>query len=405
MTASVDAKIDRVAQTLQSLPPVARALLGREQLIMGRVLGREIGPREHRLMGLLSWTGQPGMLLISLLLLLRRVWAQRRLPRRLPLPQALFIGINALHEIDLRQDLRDRLGHDHVFVDERQMDHFALAGRLRLGSALKEWARLAPLTLKCSRDTVEEYDTLELRTSLTMRLPDLAHLIAQFRELYAADREILIACSTADLAAHAASIVGFQAEYHQHGFLTRTLVFPNFATMIALTKVEGAHLASRVPGLRVHCLPVEIKECPNVRILALAGIYLKIDITPVIALIRFALAQNYKVVIRPHPQGEDAVWQDLTGMDGVVIDTDGGFDDFLTKWQPSFLVTWFSTTLLDGLLAGALPVTLSTGRPNLVFPFDQICMSWPHDRLELEQCMADETNRLNVLKSFSKVLS
>ena len=68
MTASEDVKIDRAVQALQSLPPVARALLGREQLILRRVLGREIGPREQRLMGLLSWSGQPGMLLISLFL-------------------------------------------------------------------------------------------------------------------------------------------------------------------------------------------------------------------------------------------------------------------------------------------------------------------------------------------------
>ena len=400
----VDAKIDQAAQALQSLPPLARALIGREQLIMGRVRGREIGPRENRLMRLLSWSGQLGILLISLLLLLRRVWAQRHVPASLPLPQALFIGIDALYENDLRQDLRARLGHDHVFVDQRQMEHFALTGRLRLSSALKEWARLVPQALKCSRDMAEEYDTLELRASLTMRLPDLAHLLSQFRALHAAEKEIFIACSTAELPAHAACVVGFSVEYHQHGFLARSLVFPEFAAMNALTKVEGEHVASRVPGLRVHCQSVDIQQGSRKRVLAIASIYGKFDIIPVIALVRLALDQKYQVVIRPHPRGEDAVWRDLREMDGVVIDADGDFDAFLAKWQPAFLATWFSTTLLDGLLAGAVPVTLSAARPNLVFPLDQIALAWPQASTRLERCMIDEVDRRQTLHEFSEVI-
>ena len=405
MTVNVDANIDRSAQALQSLPPVARALLGREQLIMGQALGREIGPRENRLMRLLSWSGQPGMLVISLLLLLRRVWAQRRLPVRLPLPQAIFIGIDALRENDLRQDLRNRLGHDHVFIDQRQMDHFTLMGRLRLGSALKEWTRLVPLALKCSRDMIKEYDTLELRASLAMRLPDLAHLLEQFRALHAADTETVIACSTSDLPAHAACIVGFSVEYHQHGFLARTLVFPDFAAMIALTEIEGAHVSSRVPGLDVHCPSVEVQLGSSERILAVAGTYGESDPSPVNALVRIALEEGYKVVIRPHPLGEDVLWQQVRGLQGVKLEAEGNFGEFLEKWRPAFLATWSSTTLLDGLLAGAVPITLSAGQTNLVFPFNQISMAWPKDRLRLEHSMTDEDHRRETHHRFSKVIA
>lgn len=401
----VNAKIDQAAQALQSLPPLARALIGREQLIMGRVQGREIGPREHRLMRLLSWSGQAGILLISLLLLLRRVWAQRRLPERLPLPRALFIGIDALHENDLRRDLRDRLGYDHVFVDHRQMDHFAITGRLRLGSALKEWARLGLLALKCSRNMPAEYDTLELRATLTMRLPDLTHLLAEFRNLYASDQKILIACSTSDLPAHAACIMGFAVEYHQHGFLARTLVFPDFTAMYALTKVEGEHVASRVPALlRTHLQSVDIQQGSRKRVLAIVSIYGKFDIIPVISLVRLALDHNYRVVIRPHPRRGVAVWRDLKEMDGVVIDADEDFDAFLAKWQPAFLATWFSTTLLDGLLAGAMPVSLSAARPNLVFPLDQISLSWPQASTQVERCMVDEVAHRQTFNEFSEIV-
>lgn len=404
MTPETNSTIDHVANVLQSLPPLQRALLGREQLIIGRVLGREIGPREHRLMRLLSWSGRPGMLLISLLLLFRRVWAQRHLPASLPLPQAFFIGIDALHENNLRKDLRDRLGHDHVFVDQRQMDHFALTGRLRLSSALKEWARLVPLTLKCSRSMAEEYDTRELRATLAMRLPDLAHLLTQFRALHAADKEIFIACSTAELPAHAACVTGFSVEYHQHGFLTRSLVFPDFAAMNALTMVEGGHVASRVPGLNVHCQSVDIQQGSRERVLAIASIYGKFDINPVIDLVRLALNEKYQVVIRPHPRGEDAVWRDLRKMGGVVIDSDGDFDAFLAKWQPAFLATWFSTTLLDGLLQGAIPVTLSAAQPNLVFPLDQIALAWPQASPRLERCMVDEVVHRQAFNEFSEIV-
>ena len=311
------------------------------------------------------------------------------------------MGIGALHENDLRQDLRDRLGHDHVFVDQRHLDHFSLTGRLRLVSAIKEWARLVPLSLKCVRKMAGEYDKLELRATLAMRLPDLAHLLAQFRALRAADKEIVIACSTVDLPAHAACILGIPVEYHQHGFLARTLVFPDFTTMISLTEIEGAHVASRVPGLRVQYMPVEINQCSHERIFALAGIYLDIDIIPVVALVRFVLDHKYQVVIRPHPQGDDAVWRDLRGIDGVVIDTGGDFNAFLAEWQPAFLASWFSTTLLDGLLAGAVPVTLSAARPNLVFPLDQIALAWPQASARLERCMIDEVERRQTLRKLS----
>jgi hypothetical protein len=405
MSADADARIDEAAQTLQSLPQLKRALLGREQLITGRVLGREIGKREIRLIRLLSWTGQLGMILVSLLLLLRRLWVQRRLPSRMPIPRALFIGIDALRETGLRQNLRDRLGYDPFFIDHRQMDHFAPAGRLKWFPAIKEWARLIHLALECTREMADDYDRLELGASLTMRLPDLAHLLAQFRALHASDQNILIASSTADLPAHAASVAGFSVEYHQHGFLARSLVFPDFSSMVALTNVEGAHVASRVPKLQAQCPPIEVREGPRRRVLALVGTYGENDSGPVNEIVRFALNQKYQVVIRPHPLGKNLLWQDVRGMRNVMIEADGNFDDFLAKWQPSFLVTWFSTTLLDGLLAGAVPVTLSTGRSNLVFPFDKICISWPHGREELERCMANETNRFKALKSFSQAIS
>lgn len=400
-----DARIDQAAQALQSLPPVQRALLGREQLIMSKVLGRQIGPREQRLMRLLYWSGQPGVITVSLLLLLKRIWAQRYLPVRLPIPKALFVGIDALRETNLRQDLRNRLSHDHVFVDQRQMDNFSVVGRLRCGPALKEWWGLLPVALACFRDNASIYDPLELRSTLAMRLTDLAHLLAQFRALHAEEPRLLIACSTADLSTHAACIVGFPVEYYQHGFLARTLIFPDIAMMLALTKIEGAHVASRVPGLLVRYPSVLVQKSSDRRVLAIAGTYGEGDAKPVNTLVRSALDQKLQVVIRPHPLGDDKMWQDVKELKGVIVEAKGNFDDFLIKWQPGFLASWFSTTLLDGLLAGAVPITLSDNRPNLVFPFDQISLAWPKDRLELQRSMIDEEHRIETLQRLAEVIA
>lgn len=404
MVADVNTRIDQAALTVQSLPPVQRALLGREQLIVSQVLGREIGPREQRLMRLLKWSGRLGILPISLLLLLRRVWVQRKLPKNLPKQAALFIGIGALRETTLRQNLRDRLGHDHVFLDQRQMDCFAPVGRLRLGAALKEWSQLVPTVLKCARG-MTDYDVLELRATLAMRLPDVAQLLAQFRSLKASNPGILIACSTSELPAHVACILRLSVEYHQHGFLARTIVFPNFTVMHALTNVEGQHVAARIPNLKVNFPLEQIQESSCGQVLALAGTYGENDPRPVTELVRYAVDRNYQVVIRPHPMGDDVLWSRVRDLHGVIFDTEGNFNEFLTKWQPAFLATWFSTTLLDGLLNGAIPITLSAGRSNLVFPFDKISLAWPHDCEWLARCMADEQQRCQILQGFTKVIS
>ena len=117
-----------------------------------------------------------------------------------------------------------------------------------------------------------------------------------------------------------------------------------------------------------------------------------------------ALARGFRVVVRPHPKGFDELWSGIRGQRGVVFDAEGGFEDFLEKWRPAFLASWFSTTLLDGLHAGAVPITLARSTDRLVLAIEEIALSWPEEAARIETCMRDDAERDRVYsKKYSAI--
>ncbi|MEO1987394.1 MAG: hypothetical protein ABGX47_12235 [Martelella sp.] len=392
------------AARVQGMAPLHRALLSREALIRAAGGTVAFGPAEKRLRRILSLTGRGGMVAIDLILLLNRYIAGRKLEGCANVPDAVFIGIGAMRESQLREEIAEQLGRAPHFIDQRRPDGFAGLPAPGLLGVLRHWTHVMRAAFSILSAPDPDFKPPDLRSTLTMRVHELAYLLAWFEELREARPDILVFCSTADLPAHAACLAGFSVEYHQHGFLSSSLVFPQFTRMVALTTVEGQHVAKRIPGLQVtlraHPSPVDQASA----VLVFAGDRQARDPAPITSLTDKARENGLNVVVRPHPNGHRELWSELLNRDGVIFDAEGSFEEFLQKWRPAFVASWFSTTLLDGLVSGAIPITLSRDNSAVLLPINAIALSWPDQETRVEVCMRSKDERLRAHARLMEVL-
>lgn len=391
--------LSRAAARVQSLPLLPRALLAREALIAAAGSTIAFGPREGRLRKLLALTGRFGLILISLALLAKRYVAARNYSTNGVLPEALFLGIAAMREQAIRQEIGAQLGCELRFVDQRSPEGFAGLPLPRMNQIMRLWATSLREALAITSSPDEDFSRLDLLSTFAMRVHELAYLQAIFSQLFKERPNLRIYSSTADLAAYAACLAGFSVEYRQHGFLARTLVFPKFSSMVALTSFEGRYVAARVPGLTLKLSPQPPASVPISMHFAFVGDYQARHQGPINSLVEEALSQGFTVIVRPHPHGFEGQWSGIKGRKGVVFDTEGKFGDFLARWRPAFLASWFSTTLLDGLTAGAVPITLSPDNSHVVLPIDAIALSWPDEGSRIKACIRDIEERRRVHES------
>lgn len=376
------------------MPSLRRALLAREALIKSAGSSLAYGPVEAKLRRVLEFTGKWGLWPISFLLLAKRYY-DGRLENEWSgtLPKVLFVGIDALRESQICEDLCTEAGEAPAIVDQRRPAGFSSLPEPSIGSVLRQWCRIMRETLAILKEPDIGFENLDLLSSLAIRVHDLSYLTALFERLRRERPNLRIVFSTADLPAHAACLAGFKPEYHQHGLLAPALVFPEFSFMVALTSYEGRYVAKRVPGLYFRVSAHGKSAVALSSVVAIACDYLARDLAPAVGLIRLAHSYGFQVVVRPHPKGDEDLLRGIRDCEGVVLDPSGSFDEFMEKWRPALVASWYSTTLLDGLLFGALPVTFSKGEPATVLPLDDISLGFPHEASRIESCMKSADQR------------
>lgn len=395
--------IGDAALHVQAMTPLRRALLAREALVRaaGVEKGVVYGPAGMRLRKILKYTGRHGFLVVSFSLLIGRIlagWKAQR--KKKQTPKLLFIGIGAIRERHLCKDIAIQRGLEPTFVDQRTPSGFASLPAPSIISVFFCWRKII-LEAEAVLSTQDPYFlSLDIMTTIAMRCHELSYLVALFDSLHKQCPDVFIICSTADMAPHAACIAGFSTEYHQHGFLRKELVYPDFSFMLALTEIEAKHVSSRVTRMRSQVSNIEPCYEFASKVFLIAGIRNMQDSSPVKSLVYIALRNGYQVVIRPHPQGDPEFWLDIYNFEDVTIEFEGSFTDCLAKWRPAYVATWFSTTILDGLFAGAVPITFSCEENDLVFPFESVAISWPQNKLLLHCCMTDGEYRKKIHREF-----
>ncbi|WP_297791927.1 hypothetical protein [uncultured Marinobacter sp.] len=315
------------------------------------------------------------------------------------------MGIDALREYQIRADLCAEVGEAPFIVDQRTPAGFSSLPAPSIGSVLRQWRRVMSEALAILKEPDVAFEKLDLLSSLAIRIHDLSYLTALFERLRRERPNLRVVFSTADLPAHAACLAGFKPEYHQHGLLAAALVFPEFSFLVALTSYEGRYVAERVPGLRFRVSAHGKNAMALNSVVAIACDYMARDPAPSVGLIRLAHLYGFKVVVRPHPKGDENLLRGIRDCEGVIIDPAGSFDDFMEKWRPTIVASWYSTTLLDGLLFGALPVTFSKGVPATVLPLDDISLGFPQEASRIESCMRSADQRSNEHNTLIKLVT
>ena len=398
-------KVDAAADHVQALAPLPRALLSREALVRAAGGTLDFGPAEARLRKVLALVGRRGMVAISLALLAWRFFAERRIGKATCVPISVFVGIAAMREPLLLKDISSRFGLKPIIIDQRTSKGFSVLPQPNLRLLMRHWIQIIRESLLLLENPNPHFNSLDMMSTLTMRCHELSHLVAIFETAKLERRELKLFFSNHDLPAHAACLVGLETNFYQHGFLSPAAVFPDFSTMFALTQYEARHVARRNPKLRTEVITSsQEKNSTLSRTIAVAGIYGYINPDIVKMLANLAKNHGYQVVIRPHPNGESALWSGINTLSNVAFDSEGSFEEFFVKWRPSFIATWHSTTLLDGLMMGAVPVTFSTGKGKLVLPLREIALAFPEKRELLESCLSDTATRFQVYDTLQAVI-
>jgi hypothetical protein len=190
-------------------------------------------------------------------------------------------------------------------------------------------------------------------------------------------------------------------EYWQHGFLNKSLVGPaGLALVRALNGPEARFLASRCPRARVEIESTQLRVpqlgmAPK-RLLLVASQYDTADfrkareVAGLQALMAWASSAEVEVAVRLHPREDERFWSRY--FPDIAIDRGGGdFRACLDRLKPGIVCSWWSTALADALVAGVLPVLLSSTQPEaltaLVFPLQDIALRFPEDTVRLDSAL------------------
>lgn len=191
-----------------------------------------------------------------------------------------------------------------------------------------------------------------------------------------------------------------RVEHRQHGFHRLSIPIPRFDRIVSLDWPEAEHFRAQsgcpevevVP--RVRCAP-RPERAPRLLLASsydVASLFSRRDHLPMLTrLFAWARERGLEVVVRPHPREDPGFWT-THFPDTAMDDRTSPFLDSLARWQPSAVVSWASTALLDALGAGVLPLLLREGSEPLledcVFPVDQVALVWPEDAPEVSALLA-----------------
>ncbi len=411
--------IETLAARIQSLPPSVRWLYAQSDLIEATALGwtPERGPWSRisdHIMALSSRLGLARIVAaIVNLVLLAAIYARQHLARPAPAKGPILVGIKALREPELVRQLGAMQGAAVVHLDERRPADF-FRQRVPLSALLREmglvwcevWEHLSP-----SRQP-EGLAKVHLLSFLLMRGHRLAHMRAWLRRYRSQGGAApAVAWTSASYLAHAPVAVGLETIHMEHGFQRRSLIYPDFARSVCFNAFDAEHMRRRLPRCAVTLIPEPARFLPTRRVVAVAGTSWEPDgfdlIRPFIA---WALRSDLPVVVRKHPVDTSDYWEQWRGDAGVEItDGQGSFIDFLERFQPRLLASWFSTALFDALARGIVPVTVTPesheAALDTVFPFRKLSLCWPeHESIALKLLDDDRLRAEFLAKNYARAM-
>ena len=412
LTSVVDSNlaIETLARRVQALPSEIRWLYAQQDVIRATARGAPLIPGvwSSRIRSCLSILGMFGLDLIaaklaSLLLLLVIRCRQLRFSQT-PDANHFFVGISALREPELVRQFEALVAGKATVIDQRFSGALAAIYPPTMAQLLQSWRDAGRPVFADLASNRSDWllERLALLTYVVRRLHQYAHFLAVFRGLNASSPGAVVGFSTADLPAYAAVQARMETVYFPHGFLARSLIFPDFHRVVSFNAVEADHVKYRLPHAIVSMHPLDVRPIKVTHRVAIVGDYGE-KLARSRDLIEFCRVAGIGIVVRPHPADGSGYWNEWADTSGVCIDRGGTFDEFLEHHRPAVMATWYSTTIYDAIVRGVMPVTLEADQPDIVFPFSQVALRWPEQREQIQAVLTSERARYDALTKSLKV--
>lgn len=300
----------------------------------------------------------------------------------------VFVGFGARAEETLFEDYRSQARVPVVRVDQCNLPTTGHIGAPGLGQILRCFrGAIGNVRIAIGALPMEYREQrIDFIASSGMRLGTYAYAKAWWRDVRT-HHDVREACFlAADTNAFAATSEGVHALFIQHGLLSKSLLLPEFDEVRTLTHFECENVQRRLPHATVRVSremrsPDPARRTPCLVVVSTARTIAQL--TTAVPLLRYLSVRGVMIHVSPY-QGEPAgrFWGSLPRESGIPVEwTDRPFDRLLEELQPSLVVGWGSTTLVDALYRGIIPVCMASPDDRQVndtlYPLLRCCLRWP----------------------------
>ena len=413
-----------LARDLQSVTDVPGWVLASSSTVVAIATGRpeDFGPRGRWVKRAL-WPLGPsfaGQVLLQVIGTLAATfwWVRGVLGRRLVSDcPTILLGFGAGPEAHILAELEREGPVQHLNHTNPQ----SLAG-IVLPSLSSLWvrtgteARAVARAIRSSQASAIRDNGRLWMVSAALRLGEYVFALAWAEALPARIHRIVLISSSVHAFAlvRAAETSGRQVEYRQHGLHKASIVFPAYPRVLAINSLEATHVRQRLPRATVNFrsptqLPRIRRRGKTVLLAApydCAGFRKADYVDEVRRLARWSENAGMTLTVRPHPTDGSAFWRrELPEL--ALDESPGGLGVTLERLAPSLVVGWWSTSLLDALARGILPVLIMPGSAasiaDMVCPLANVAMNWPDEAMHISRVLADDESYLAEVESRQKL--
>ena len=322
-----------------------------------------------------------------------------------------FVGFGAGAEGNLFSEYVDGNKSDHVErLNQRDLSTFFRIHRVKFSAGIGATVSSYKTAVRAVQEVPEVFKDYrdDIVLNVIKRIGYYSYLRTWFEFYTESDNSFLreVAFVSPDVAAFAAVDAGLPTCYLQHGMIRRSILFPSFDRIVALTVAEAAFMTQRVPKAVILChprsLPGHLPEQMN-RTMLVASVYGLPELMPrIVPLLNWARERTVSVEVRLHPCEDGIFWRSNEVAEYAKVQTDdASFFPSMDRLRPRFLVSWFSTTMMDALECGVIPVSVCADDDihvaDMVYPLFQCCLRWPQDAESLERLLDDDEYYTSVL--------
>lgn len=328
--------IEELARRIQMLPAETRWVYADQDVIRAQAMGVPATPglQTARIKRLLELAAKIGLDVVAAkcasFFLVALIRCRQSPSLEIASGKRFFVGISALKEADLIRQFEIMSGGIVTVIDQRfsgALGAIYAPGWVELLQSWRDAARPVFAAVRSNRSNAL-LDRWAVLTYIVRKLHHYAHFLAVFRGFNRSHPDTPVAFSSADLPAFAAARAGVKTIYFAHGFQRRSLVLPDFNQVVGFNAPESEHLRSRLPQASVTITKPVIRPISVTQRVAVVGDYVG-DGSRSRGFIELCRAARIPVVVRPHPADYSGYWATWHGTDGVTIDRDGTFDEFL----------------------------------------------------------------------------